>query len=43
VGLHRVEILQIDVHGRFRVRPLEALDGTPIIDIKPLLQKSLDV
>ena len=43
VGLHRVEILQIDVQGRFRVRPLEALDGTPIIDIKPLLQKSLDV
>jgi tRNA-Thr(GGU) m(6)t(6)A37 methyltransferase TsaA len=43
VGLHRVEILQIDVQGRFRVRPLEALDGTPIIDIKPILQKSLDV
>jgi tRNA (Thr-GGU) A37 N-methylase len=43
VGLHRVEILQIDVQVRFRVRPLEALDGTPIIDIKPILQKSLDV
>ena len=43
VGLHRVEVLQIDVKGRIRVRPLEALDGTPIIDIKPILQKSLDV
>jgi len=43
VGLHRVEVLQIDVQGRIRVRPLEALDGTPIIDIKPILQKSLDV
>ena len=43
VGLHRVEVLQIDVQGRFRVRPLEALDGTPIIDIKPILQESLDV
>jgi tRNA-Thr(GGU) m(6)t(6)A37 methyltransferase TsaA len=43
VGLHRVEVLQIDEQRRFRVRPLEALDGTPIIDIKPVLQKSLDV
>jgi len=42
VGLHRVEVLQVDVQGKFRVRPLEALDGTPIIDIKPILQKSLD-
>ncbi len=42
VGLHRVEVLQIDMQGKFRVRPLEALDGTPIIDIKPILQKSLD-
>jgi tRNA-Thr(GGU) m(6)t(6)A37 methyltransferase TsaA len=43
VGLHRVEVLQIEVQGRFKVRPLEALDGTPIIDIKPILQKALDV
>lgn len=43
VGLHRVEVLQIEVQGRFKVRPLEALDGTPIIDIKPILQRSLDV
>ena len=43
VGLHRVEVLQIEVQGRFKVRPLEALDGAPIIDIKPILQKSLDV
>jgi len=43
VGLHRVEVLEIDIRGRLRVRPLEALDGTPIIDIKPILRKSLDV
>lgn len=43
VGLHRVEVLQIDEQGWLRVRPLEALDGTPIIDIKPVLKKSLDV
>jgi len=43
VGLHRVEVLEVDMEGRLRVRPLEALDGTPIIDIKPILRKSLDV
>ena len=43
VGLHRVEVLEIDMRGRIRVRPLEALDGTPIIDIKPVIQESLDV
>jgi tRNA-Thr(GGU) m(6)t(6)A37 methyltransferase TsaA len=42
VGLHRVEVLEVDVQGRLRVRPLEALDGTPVIDIKPILRKSLD-
>lgn len=40
VGLHRVEVLQIDAEKRLKVRPLEALDGTPIIDIKPLLKKA---
>ena len=43
VGLHRVEVLEVDMQGRLKVRRLEALDGTPIIDIKPILQKSLDV
>jgi tRNA-Thr(GGU) m(6)t(6)A37 methyltransferase TsaA len=37
IGLHRVEILEFDNSGRLRVRPLEALDGTPIVDIKPIL------
>jgi tRNA-Thr(GGU) m(6)t(6)A37 methyltransferase TsaA len=36
VGLHRVEIVEID-GLRLRVRNLEALDGTPIVDMKPLL------
>ena len=44
VGLHRVEVLEVDMQGgRLRVRPLEALDGKPIIDIKPILQKAPDV
>ena len=40
VGLHRVEVLQIEKGNRLLVGPLEVLDGTPIIDIKPLESKS---
>ena len=36
IGLHRVEILAID-GTRLRVRNLEAVDGTPILDLKPVL------
>jgi tRNA-Thr(GGU) m(6)t(6)A37 methyltransferase TsaA len=36
IGLHRVEILAMD-GLRVRVRNLEALDGTPVVDVKPLL------
>lgn len=36
VGLHRVSVLEID-GPRLRVAPLEAIDGTPIVDIKPVL------
>lgn len=36
VGLHRVRVLAIE-GNRVRVSDLEALDGTPIIDIKPVL------
>jgi tRNA-Thr(GGU) m(6)t(6)A37 methyltransferase TsaA len=36
IGLHLVEILSRD-GGRLRVRNLEALDGTPVIDLKPVL------
>lgn len=36
VGLHLVEILAID-GATIRVRPLEAVDGTPIVDVKPVL------
>lgn len=37
IGLHRVEIVSID-GTRMRVRNLEALDGTPILDVKPVLE-----
>lgn len=36
IGLHRVSVLEIDGH-RVKVAPLEAVDGTPIVDIKPVL------
>lgn len=36
IGLHRVEIAEI-AGTRVRVRNLEALDGTPVLDVKPVL------
>ena len=43
VGLHTVEVQQIDIQGWLKVYPLEALDGTPVIDIKPILRQSFDM
>jgi len=34
IGLHEVEILEIKAPARLRVGPLEAIDGTPVVDIK---------
>ena len=36
IGLHRVRVVSVDGE-RLRVSPLEALDGTPIVDVKPVL------
>ncbi|HTL86090.1 MAG TPA: tRNA (N6-threonylcarbamoyladenosine(37)-N6)-methyltransferase TrmO [Acidimicrobiia bacterium] len=36
IGLHPVTIVEVD-GARIRVEPLEAFDGTPVIDIKPEL------
>lgn len=36
VGLHRVTIREI-AKNRLRIGPIEAIDGTPVIDIKPVL------
>ena len=36
IGLHEVEILAID-GPRMQVQPLEAVDGTPILDVKPVI------
>ena len=39
IGLHRVSVLEV-AEGNLRVTPLEAIDGTPIVDMKPVLAKS---
>ena len=36
IGLHPVEVLAVE-SGRIHVRGLEAIDGTPVIDLKPEL------
>lgn len=39
IGLHRVLVLEVR-EQRLRVASLEAIDGTPIVDIKPVLASS---
>jgi tRNA-Thr(GGU) m(6)t(6)A37 methyltransferase TsaA len=36
LGLHRVTVKRI-AKNRLRIGPIEAIDGTPVIDIKPVL------
>ena len=40
IGLHHAAIAEIN-GARIRVRSLEALDGTPVIDIKPVLSPNI--
>jgi tRNA (Thr-GGU) A37 N-methylase len=40
IGLHRVKIRSI-AGGRAQVRNLEAVDGTPIVDVKPTLSSDI--
>jgi len=37
IGLHRVTVLGIEQQRWLRVGGLEAIDGTPVVDLKPLL------
>jgi tRNA (Thr-GGU) A37 N-methylase len=36
LGLHPVIVREID-GTRLRIGPMEAIDGTPVVDIKPVL------
>jgi tRNA-Thr(GGU) m(6)t(6)A37 methyltransferase TsaA len=38
IGLHEVEVVAVDGR-RVRVRNLEAVNGTPILDVKPVLNR----
>ena len=40
LGLHDVTVTAVE-GGRVRVRGLEAIDGTPIIDLKPVLSPDI--
>jgi L-fuculose-phosphate aldolase len=42
IGLHRANVLSVDGDGRLQVQDLEAIDGTPIVDIKPVIERSCD-
>ena len=41
LGLHRVTVREIEGR-RLRVGPIEAIDGTPVVDIKPVLRGQAD-
>jgi tRNA-Thr(GGU) m(6)t(6)A37 methyltransferase TsaA len=41
LGLHRVRVLAI-ASNRLKIGPIEAIDGTPVVDIKPVLPESID-
>jgi tRNA-Thr(GGU) m(6)t(6)A37 methyltransferase TsaA len=41
IGLHRTQIAIVD-GCRVQVRHLEAVNGTPIIDVKPVLSEEID-
>jgi tRNA-Thr(GGU) m(6)t(6)A37 methyltransferase TsaA len=41
LGLHRVKVLKMHP-GRLWVGPIEAIDWTPVVDIKPVLTGSTD-
>ena len=39
IGVHRVRLVEILSPTRFKVLDLEAFDATPIIDVKPVLDR----
>jgi tRNA-Thr(GGU) m(6)t(6)A37 methyltransferase TsaA len=41
LGLHRVTVREI-VGNRIKIGPMEAIDGTPVADMKPVLPESTD-
>jgi tRNA-Thr(GGU) m(6)t(6)A37 methyltransferase TsaA len=42
IGLHRVTVSAVESPTRLRVEALEAIDGTPILDLKAVIGESRD-
>jgi tRNA-Thr(GGU) m(6)t(6)A37 methyltransferase TsaA len=40
IGLHRIEVVSV-ASSAMRVRNLEAVDGTPVLDVKPVLSSDV--
>jgi tRNA-Thr(GGU) m(6)t(6)A37 methyltransferase TsaA len=40
IGLHRALVLKIERDRWIEVQNLEAIDGTPIIDVKPVIERA---
>ncbi len=40
IGLHQVRVLEV-AGQKIKVAPIEAIDGTPIVDIKPVLSQKM--
>ena len=40
IGMHRVRVVAVDDPLELTVADLEAIDGTPIIDVKPVLDRA---
>ncbi len=41
VGLHRARVLEMNAE-RLLIGPIEAIDGTPVLDIKPVVKEADD-
>jgi tRNA-Thr(GGU) m(6)t(6)A37 methyltransferase TsaA len=42
VGIHRARVVAIEGGTRVRVDAIEAVDGTPVIDLKPVLDRAAE-
>jgi len=42
IGLHRARVLSVEGDRWLQVQDLEAIDGTPIVDIKPVIERDRD-
>ncbi|HZW56945.1 MAG TPA: tRNA (N6-threonylcarbamoyladenosine(37)-N6)-methyltransferase TrmO [Nitrososphaerales archaeon] len=41
LGLHRCKVLEVTASG-LRIEPIEVINGTPVVDIKPVVSEAKD-